>query len=248
MARETKLLMGMPITVEIVDDVSPDLFGAAFAYFASVDERFSLYRPDSEISRLNSGAVAQADVSDAMREILEIAEKTKHESQGYFDIRRPPGGVDPSGIVKGWAIRNLANLLRDAGARNFFVDAGGDIQSHGLNAGGEAWTVGIRNPFQIDQVIKIVAPHGRGVATSGTSARGQHIYNPHQPTQPIDDVISLTVIGPDVLEADRFATAAFAMGNAGIHFVEQLDGFEGYGVDASGVATWTSGFGAFVSQ
>lgn len=248
MTRQTQLLMGMPITVEIVDDVSPALFDAAFAYFASVDERFSLYKPESEISGLNSGAVAQADISDAMREVLDIAEKTRKESQGYFDIRRPQGCIDPSGIVKGWAIRNAANLLRDAGALNFYVDAGGDIQSHGSNARGEAWTVGIRSPFQIGEVIKTVAPRGRGVATSGTSARGQHIYNPRQPAQPIDEIMSLTIIGPDVLEADRFATAAFAMGNAGIHFVEQLDGFEGYVVDASGVATWTSGFGAFVSQ
>jgi thiamine biosynthesis lipoprotein len=60
--------------------------------------------------------------------------------------------------------------------------------------------------------------------------------------------MSLTIIGPDVLDADRFATAGFAMGKAGILFIEQLDGFEGYVVDANGRATWTSGFGAFVSK
>jgi len=76
--------------------------------------------------------------------------------------------------------------------------------------------------------------------------RGQHIYDPHEPGRPIEDIVSLTVIGPDVLEADRFSTAAFAMGKAGIRFVEELRGFEGYMVDAGGVATQTSGFKGFV--
>ena len=97
---------------------------------------------------------------------------------------------------------------------------------------GEDWTIGIRNPFNEREIIKAVTPKGRGIATSGTYVRGQHIYDPHRPGRPIEDIVSLTVIGPDVLEADRFATAAFAMGKAGIHFIEEMPGLEGYVVDA----------------
>jgi thiamine biosynthesis lipoprotein len=61
----------------------------------------------------------------------------------------------------------------------------------------------------------------------------------------IDEIVSLTVIGPDVLEADRFATGAFAMGRAGIHFLGRMPGLEGYVVDSVGRATLTSGFGAY---
>jgi thiamine biosynthesis lipoprotein len=247
-ARETRLLMGMPITVEIVDSVAPGALADAFSYFAAVDDRFSIYKEDSEISALNKGRVTYRELSREMREVLELAEQTKRQSNGFFEIRRPRGGLDPSGIVKGWAIRNAANLIRQSGAENLYVDAGGDIQSYGKKGSGEAWTIGIRNPFNADEFIKTVAPKGRGVATSGTSARGQHIYDPHRPSQPIDDIVSLTVIGPDVLEADRFATAGFAMGKAGILFIEQLDGFEGYVVETNRRATWTSGFGAFVRQ
>ena len=64
----------------------------------------------------------------------------------------------------------------------------------------------------------------------------------HDPARPIEDIVSLTVIGPDVLEADRFATAGFAMGRAGILFIEQTPGLEGYLVDRNGRATLTSGF------
>jgi thiamine biosynthesis lipoprotein ApbE len=62
------------------------------------------------------------------------------------------------------------------------------------------------------------------------------------------DVVSLTVIGPNVYEADRFATAAFAMGKKGIYFIEQLPGFEGYMIDTSAQATYTSGFERYVLQ
>jgi FAD:protein FMN transferase len=248
MARETRLLMGMPITVEIVDDVPHDVLENAFNYFAAVDERFSLYRETSEISALNKRRISYQEISREMREVLELAEQTKRESNGFFEIRRPDGELDPSGIVKGWAIRNAANLLRRSGAENFYLDAGGDIQSRGRNQSGEAWTIGIRNPFNAGEIIKRVAPEGRGVATSGTSARGQHIYNPHRPSRPIDDIVSLTIVGPDVLEADRFATAGFAMGRDGIRFIEQRDGLEGYVVESGGRATWTSGFGAYVRQ
>jgi thiamine biosynthesis lipoprotein len=84
------------------------------------------------------------------------------------------------------------------------------------------------------------------VATSGTYARGRHIYNPKAAEPLTDEIVSLTVVGPDIYEADRFATAAFAMGAAGIQFIEQLDGFEGYQIDRQGQATLTTGFKDYV--
>jgi thiamine biosynthesis lipoprotein len=126
--------------------------------------------------------------------------------------------------------------------------AGGDIQSCGRNASGLDWSVGIRNPFNTHEIIKVVYPRGRGVATSGTYARGQHIYNPFAIGDPVSEIVSLTVVAEDVCEADRFATAAFAMGRDGILFLEQRPGLEGYMVDSNGRATPTSGFGAFCRQ
>ncbi len=248
MTRETRILMGMPVMVEIVAGAGESLIGDVFAYFAAVDRRFSPFRPASELSELNSGRVAVPELGAEMREVLALAARTFEETRGYFDIRRPDGRIDPSGIVKGWAIRNAARLIEAAGVLDFMVDAGGDVQSRGRNANGDAWTIGIRNPFDERQIIKAVMPCGRGIATSGTYARGHHIYDPHRPTVPITDIVSLTVIGPDVLEADRFATAAFAMGKAGIQFIEEQPHLEGYVVDRGGIATQTSGFRAFVTS
>lgn len=244
--RETRLLMGMPITVEIVAGAAAPQLEAVFALFAAVDRRFSLYKPDSEITALNEGRVSQAALSAEMREVLELAERTRRETDGYFEIRRPTGGLDPSGVVKGWAIRNAARLIEAAGAADFFVNAGGDIQCRGVSAAGTPWRVGIQNPFNERETIKVLQPQGRGVATSGSYVRGAHIYDPHRPDRPITDIVSLTVIGADVLEADRFATAAFAMGRDGIAFIENRPGLEGYLIGADGIATQTSGFRDYV--
>jgi len=237
--------MGMPVTVDVVGAARDALLDSVFAYFYAVDRRFSPYRLDSEVSAINAGRLTEDHCSDEMREVLVLAERTKRETHGFFDVRRPDGLLDPSGIVKGWAIRNAAAMVAESGARDFFVDAGGDVQSSGRNGSGKEWSVGIRNPFNIEEIVKVVHPRGKGVATSGTYVRGQHIYNPHAPATAVADILSLTVIGPDVLEADRFATAAFAMGKAGIHFIEQTPGLEGYVVDRAGVATMTNGFGAY---
>jgi thiamine biosynthesis lipoprotein len=242
--KETRIIMGMPIEIEIVDAGARETLEAVFAYFVSVDNRFSTYKEDSEISRINRGEVANNALSAEMSEVFALAGKTKVETRGYFDIRRPDGLIDPSGVVKGWAVRNAAALIREAGYEDHFVNAGGDIAMSGKNARGEEWSVGIRNPFNIHEIVKVVYPRGKGIATSGSYIRGDHIYNPHAPEEKLEDIVSITVIGPDVLEADRFATAAFAMGKTGIAFIESLEGFDGYAIDRDGGAIMTSGFGA----
>lgn len=241
MVKETRLLMGMPIVAQVEDaGATQDDLDAVFAYFQSVDETFSPYRASSEVSRLNRGEINPDQCSADLRETLALAEATKRATHGYFDIVRN-GVCDPSGIVKGWAIERAAGLLRARGRANFYIDAGGDIAVAGLRDGAP-WRVGIRNPFNRQQIVKALAVSDCGVATSGTAIRGQHIYNPLDPESAILDIVSLTVVGPTICDADRFATGAFAMGRAGIAFIEGLAGFEGYMIDAQGIATYTSGF------
>ena len=179
-----------------------------------------------------------------MQLIFGLAEQTRCDAFGYFDIDHN-GLLDPSGIVKGWAIHNAAKLLQQQGYENFYVDAGGDAQVVGKNAQCENWRVGIRNPFNIHEIVKTVSLTDCGIATSGSYIRGNHIYNPLQSSDPLDEILSITVIGPNIYEADRFATAAYAMGRAGIRFIESLHGFEGYMIDRNGQATLTTGFSAY---
>ncbi|MDE2589974.1 MAG: FAD:protein FMN transferase, partial [Patescibacteria group bacterium] len=177
--KDTRLLMGMPITLEIVDkEVSTKDIDDVFAYFVYIDNTFSIYKENSEISRINRKEIIGNKMSYDMQTIFQLAEKTKQETHGYFDIAQDNGLIDPSGVVKGWAILHAANLLKEKGFKNYYVDAGGDIQVSGLNSKGKPWTVGIRNPFNHDEIVKTVHLKGHGIATSGTYIRGQHIYNP----------------------------------------------------------------------
>ncbi|MBI1794962.1 MAG: FAD:protein FMN transferase [Chloroflexi bacterium] len=240
--KQTRILMGMPVTLEINDARATELIlDNVFSYFEYIDETFSTYKEQSEISRINRHELELEKSSEDMKTIFALAEETRLSTNGFFDIQHE-GYYDPSGIVKGWAIFNAAEIIRQKGFENFYVEAGGDIQAFGLNSRGQEWRVGIRNPFNIDEIVKVVSISNCGIATSGTYIRGQHIYNPNNCNEIITDVLSLTVIGPDIYEADRFATAAFAMGRSGIMFIESLQGFEGYMIDQNKMATYTTGF------
>ncbi len=245
--KQTRWLMGMPITVDVRDNKpSLALLNEVFGYFAEVDDRFSTYKPDSEISRINAGVLAKTRASKAMQQVLKLCEQTKQATGGFFDIEHD-GKLDPSGLVKGWAIEQAGRLLRRRGHRHYYIEAGGDITAS-TPSGHKPWSIGIRHPANRNEIVKTIQLNQGGVATSGTYIRGQHVYNPHLPGQALTDVVSLTVIAANVYDADRYATAAFAMGTHGIRYIEQLPGFEGYQIGAGGVAVMTSGFEKYVSE
>jgi FAD:protein FMN transferase len=240
--KETRLLMDMPITIEVIDKNVTSLdIDTIFEYFTNIDNTFSPFKKSSELSQINSGALDITHVSVDMKIVFALCEKTKKETEGYFDINQNRK-YDPSGLVKGWAILHAGSMIKQKGFKNYYVDAGGDIQVCGKNSEGKKWKIGIRNPFNRRENIKIVYLTNQGIATSGSYIRGDHIYNPHDPSKIISTIVSLTVIGPDVYEADRFATACFAMGEKGIYFLEKQKDLEGYMIDKDGKATFTSGF------
>ena len=246
MIKRTWLQMGMPVTVCICGASAGDQdISAVASWFEIVNQLFSPYLETSEICRLNAGTIARTDVSRLLEEVLRLCDQTKWETGGYFDIVRD-GRLDPSGLVKGWAIERASALLSARGFAHHFVDAGGDVQATGCNCNGQPWRIGIRNPFKRDEVVKVLAVSSRGVATSGTAIRGQHIYDPLQRGRQLTEVVSLTVIAPSICEADRFATAAFAMGREGLAFIAERPHLEGYAITADGIAKYTPGFAQYV--
>jgi thiamine biosynthesis lipoprotein len=244
MIKETRILMGMPVTVEIAEpSAHQNHIDKVFDYFNYIDKTFSTYKPTSEISNINNSLVQPENYSQDMKMVLALSEKTKQETNGYFDIINNEGNYDPSGLVKGWAIQNAAVLLKNLGFKNFYIEAGGDIQVSGKNSQDKFWSIGIKNPFKTEGVIKrMQLQHDEGVATSGSYERGTHIYNPKNRKSQLAQIVSITVIGPNIYEADRFATAAFAMQQDGIYFIEKLKGFAAYMIDNKGMATMTSNF------
>jgi thiamine biosynthesis lipoprotein len=215
-------IMGMPIVLDVRDD-EPDAGAIARMWDAlrRADAVFSTYRADSEISRLNRGDLALDDASPEVREVLDRCEELRAETGGYFDARAAGDGVDPSGLVKGWAVDRACAVLDGAGFVNYALDAGGDIRLSGRAVPDLRWRVGIRHPLLADRLAAVVEGNELAIATSGEYERGQHVFDPHTHVPP-SGVLSVTVTGPDLATADAYATAAFAMGEAGPKWTAHL--------------------------
>lgn len=244
--KSTQLVMGMPITVEVIladDAAAKRNMDRVFDDIREVDRTFSTYKPDSEISRMNRGELTADDASAVVRDVLALCEQMKSRTGGYFDILRD-GRMDPSGLVKGWSIGEAAKLLDDAGVQDYCITAGGDIQLRGHNADGEKWTVGIQNPRKRGEIVKVLRLTDMAVATSGTYERGEHIYDPHTGRAAVHWQ-GLTVVGPAILEADVFATAACAMGAAGPGWLAE-QGFECYAIGSDDTAVFTPGINTYL--
>jgi thiamine biosynthesis lipoprotein len=218
--------MGMPVTVDAAGSER------VFAWLRWVDATFSTYRADSEISRIDRGELAPGHAHPLVRDVLARCEQLRAATGGYFDARAA-GALDPSGLVKGWAVDRAAALL---GAGRSCIDAGGDVLVRG-----SGWRVGIRHPRERQALCAVIEASDLAVATSGAYERGRHIVDPHT-GRPPEGVLSVTVIGPDLATADAYATAAYAMGEAGPAWTARLRGYDAMTILAGDELLATPGF------
>jgi thiamine biosynthesis lipoprotein len=231
--------MGMPIGIDVRDadpvDVEP-----AFVWLREVDATFSTYRDDSAISRLDRGELSLAGCPPEVDEVLTRCLALERATGGYFSAR-PAGRLDPSGLVKGWAVDGAAERLAAAGAANFCINAGGDVLARGRPAPDRLWRVGIRHPEQGERLAAVVAVQDLAVATSGDYERGAHIVDPHTGRAPVG-LLSVTILGPDLATADAYATAAFAMGAGGPAWTTTLAGCDALCITTDHRVLSTPGF------
>ena len=244
---------GTVITLDIRDRIDEGVIDACAAWFSRVDDAFSTWRPDTEIMRLGRGELRRQDAGADVRTVLDLCEQMRLESHGAFDIavsERPdarayPGAapLDPSGLVKGWAVARAAAMLRDAGATNFFISAGGDLVAAGHPHDSAApWRIGVQHPWERDRVAAVLAITDAAVATSGRYERGDHVIDPRSGL-PARGLASVTVVGPDLALADAYATAALVLGPVdGMLFLAQRVGYEAMGIGDDRTVTTTTGF------
>jgi thiamine biosynthesis lipoprotein len=163
--------------------------------FADLNARFSLYRPDSELSRIADGSLRMMDASAELRDAYARALEWRSLTGGAFTPHRPDGVIDLSGIVKALAMDAAGALLADVD--DWILNAGGDVLTSGQSA-----TVGIVDPFDRSQLLTSVRLGGsrRAVATSGSAERGDHIWGRGGFAQ-------VTVVADDIITADVLATA-----------------------------------------
>ncbi len=234
--------MGTVVSMHVHDHLAPVIIDAAIddalAELERLEQMFSTFRPTSVISRINRGELNLLDAPPEVIEVVDACTWLEHASNGAFSMRRVDRSLDPAGFVKGWAAERAAARLAARGLSNFMLSVGGDLMVLGEPAPGRRWHVAIADPRERGEVVRSVEIADGAVATSGTSERGSHIRT-------VDagyDLLSFTVLGPSLSWADAFATAAFAMGHAGLEWVAQFEGYEGIAIDLDGVVTTTDGF------
>jgi len=197
---------------------------SACAGLHEADARFSTWKRDSEVSRLRRGELDPRMVSHDLDEVLRLCADARDRSGGWFDPWRLPGGVDPTGLVKGWAAERALERLREAGVSGAMINAGGDVAAFGEPEAGRCWRIGIRDPRSATDLLTVVELHG-ALATSGTYERGPHVLDPHT-GQPARGLVSASVVGPSLAFADALATGLLASGEPALDPASSIDGYD----------------------
>lgn len=240
--RRVEQVMGMPVSLALrgahaSDDLADEAWAEVLRVLREVDRVFSTWREDSHISRLDRGEITLADCPAEVHEVLALGERARVESAGAFDVRRPgPDGrtvLDPSGVVKGWAVERAAGVLEVLPETDFCLSAGGDMVCRTRNPESPPWRIGIEDPHDPSRLVATVPVRNGAVATSGLAHRGAHIVDARTGSTPTA-VASVTVVASDLVWADIDATAAFALGRGATGWLRGRAG-------RSGLVVWSDG-------
>ncbi|MHB1988869.1 MAG: FAD:protein FMN transferase [Acidimicrobiales bacterium] len=211
------------------------------------DQVFSTWSSQSPMSRFRAGELDWSELPPEIPEVLGLCTTAKRLSQGLFDPWALDGGVDPTGLVKGWAIDKALDVLVARGIAGAVVNGGGDMAIHGSENRQTLWRVGIRHPWRPDALAAVIEmPGGSAVATSGRYERGDHLVDPFGHSTDVGArtvVVSATVTGPVLAMADAFATALAVAGSRARALVGGLgQGYGAYWILADGSEEATAGF------
>lgn len=167
-----------------------------------------LWKAAGEDNTLPSDADIEAVLERVGWQKLKLDEAAQSVTKTVDDMQ-----IDLGAIAKGYALDLAADAMQKAGATAGIVDVGGDVRAFGTQPETTTWRVGIRHPFSQGRFGVIDLDRG-AVATSGVQQRfitieGQrysHIIDPRT-GRPAEQAPSVTVIAPDGITADAWATA-----------------------------------------
>jgi FAD:protein FMN transferase len=216
----------------------------ARAVLHHADAVFSTWKRHSPLNQLRRGEIGLEQCPREVGEVLLLCAWARERSGGWFDPWALPGGVDPTGLVKGWAAARALDVLRRAGVSSALVSAGGDVAAWGHPEGDprRPWRIGVTHPWQPDGLAGVVEVGGGGaVCTSGTYARGAHLFDPTTGAS-ARRTVSATVTGPSLPLADALATAVAVGADEALAAVDDLDGYEGWLIRPDGSDAVTDGW------
>jgi thiamine biosynthesis lipoprotein len=189
-----------------------------------------------------------ADLADRL-DAIDYRNVLLDQTANTIAFALPAVRINLGGIAKGYAVEAAAEIVRRAGVGHAILNAGGDSRVLG-DRRGRPWIVGIRHPRLPGQVVTRVPLEGEAISTSGDyerffeddGRRYHHIINP-MTGEPTQELMSVTVVGPDATSTDGLSTAVFVMGaERGLALIETLPEYEAIIVDADGGLIYSSGF------
>lgn len=227
--------MGTVASIDIQDSaVLESDVEAMRTVFDRFEDRFSLYREDSELSRVARGELNLTRASGELRGVYETAMEWRSATSGSFTPNRPDGLVDLDGIVKALAIREAGALLIDRGFTRWCLNVGGDVL-----VSGSLWAIGVVDPADREELLCAVDLRGSrtALATSGTAERGEHVWR----TESSEPFVQVSVCADDIVTADVLATAILAGGRDFLDVATELWDIDVLTATASGELAITPG-------
>ena len=162
----------------------------------------------------------------------------KISPQQYLIKTKVSISLDLASIAKGFAVDQMATIIKKYGIQNFLVEIGGEGYASGVKIDGKPWRIGINRPNQdapVDQVYKVLTLQNKAFATSGDyrnffehkGRRFSHILDPKNGLPIANGVVSVSILADTCTFADGLATAIMVMGHErGIELVNRLDNTE----------------------
>jgi thiamine biosynthesis lipoprotein len=234
---------GTVVFIDVTSDIDIEpAITTVKQYVQKVDELFSTYKESSIISQLRRGEIEIEHCPPEVIEVWDLCAFVKELTEGAFDPWAVAGGFDPSGLVKGWAADNCAEILLAAGAEHIQVNAAGDLALRGGFTPEQPWSIGVVNPDNRLEILQTFEISDGAIATSGTFERGAHINDPHTGMIAIG-AKSATVIGPIGAIADALATALMVAGRDGAVWftTPELSEYSAWVIDRHEKVAWSIG-------
>jgi FAD:protein FMN transferase len=232
----TVVVFDLHVESTLDGEVIDSLVESARAMLHDADDVFSTWKVESAVSRLRRGVATLGDMPDDVVEVLRLCERARELSQGWFNPWAMPGGVDPTGYVKGWAAQRALRVFDHDGIAGAMVNAAGDIATRGRPGVNAPFRIGVTDPGAQGRLACVVDVHA-AIATSGTYERGQHLIDPFTGRSGAR-ASSASVVGPDLGVADALATALAVAGPDFLELLEDVPDYEGLAFDDDG--SWCS--------
>jgi thiamine biosynthesis lipoprotein len=160
--RRVEHVMGMPISLAMrgryaATTEADRAWQSVIDQLREVDQAFSTYREDSVINRLDRGELALEQCPAEIAEVLQLGREAEQLSDGAFSIMLPSASgrrrLDPSGVVKGWALQRASQFLAALHDTDYCLSGGGDIVCHTANLSRPEWRIGIEHPHNPKALI-----------------------------------------------------------------------------------------------